>query len=357
MIARLWNHPRKHIQTIVRLGTVCPLLFGLYILLYLHWFAEPLTVALVRIFHNFGIPVGIAIGFALINAGRPRREGDEKHCVRCDYQAPPTGERPRRCPECFMDWSVSDGLVRGRRVVHPKLIWAGLLVCAFSLALFAKLLSYRTLGCELASTDSLIQCVARAPTYIDPSVFVVVFARSMSAEQERRLAVAVLDARLRGVSVTFPKTPDWLTCYTRSGRAPDVICRRYFEEAFPMKLAVDRITAGRESEGSVDGEPRKFWSGDCLSLLVDRVYVDGEEFRAARMSPLVESGFVHTRFKLPAMTAGTHSLRLSAIAVAHAPPATARPIQRNASGEPIIPPWALSWRQLNFERTVTVERD
>lgn len=354
-LRKLWHHPHPQKCSIIRFCIVYPPLMVAAVLFHLWFIGDPLVVTLLRVATQLGPQIGIAVGFALIAAGRMRRVGTEQFCAACGYQVAPVGPVSRRCSECGADWTTPNAWTSGRPVRRPELVRLGFVVCVISLLPMGVTIFLRSDAAfyRLTPTDSLIDHISSRAEYIRPEAFDAVFGRSLSPLEESRLATTLLDRR-RQRGHLFLRGKDWLLAYLLSGRASEDIKHRYFAETFPLKLVLNVGASVPVVTARLEGETRPFYGGACISLMLDRLYVDGTEVVESRSSPLCEHDRTGGTLRFTPPRPGKYRVRLRALALAHPPPAAAPPIVRGPIGNAIFPARVLLSRDLWFEGDVVV---
>ena len=209
------------------------------------------------------------VGFALIAAGRPRRMGDSFHCDVCDYER--RTDSPV-CSECGYDWLAPHGVVQGERQVQWPAVWAGLLIM-LAPPLSQTLLRYTSLDVQrlilsALPTRILIDAATTGSPYGADEEFKILVSRSLSAEQEARLARRLLDQHLEYKRRSGPAAA-WLEPNVLSATLPSDICERFFTEMAEIRLIVtDTVIVGQPLAFYFDSRERSHGKSSTLKCEV-----------------------------------------------------------------------------------------
>ena len=180
----------------------------------------------------------IAAGFILLIGGLPRRVGKTRHCPGCGYQMAPRGTNPIRCPECGVSWSGPGGAAFGRLVQRPAFVFVGfaLIVSVAAILLYPGGLSGQNLN-RLCPTNQLIARIADTDDYFVNGEWTELNRRSLSTDQERRLAEALLDRRLAGhFGWLKPDPSSWLRARLGTKTLPRDTVDRYYREGILLRV-------------------------------------------------------------------------------------------------------------------------
>jgi len=163
----------------------------------------------------------------VLTVGAIRRVGDEPRCAECGYQQAPAGENPDRCPECGALWGEPESVVRGRVVVVPWLLVTGSMLLALSIGRFVAGIDLGALTIKWSPTSWLVEEVQRSPVISD--AWGELATRQLTPEQERAIAAALLDHRLRRRWIGSDADA-WLSGMIVAGTLPPDLLQRYYHE-------------------------------------------------------------------------------------------------------------------------------
>lgn len=213
-----------------------------------------LAILLTAIYLTCGIGhatrvVPVLLGMGLISMGfyyvsRHRLQGVKSHhCVRCDYQRAPQGPVSPRCPECGADWLQPGGIVAGKLPPrHADVQRGAVLFVIAALVVGGWLVSaFRSVGrtnwlIRVVPTTALIYDLRAQPHGAD--AWDELTSRSLDADDEKRLAAALLDQRLKTDYLDTARGA-WLWSRVTSGTLPEALADRYFHEMFESEIVVD----------------------------------------------------------------------------------------------------------------------
>ena len=170
-----------------------------------------------------------------------QRVGDSRHCADCDYEVPPTGPIPPRCPECGNHWTRRTGLgmVQGRKAPLP---WRRM-----GLGLALVLLGLSSIGLRLPGWNGLLRIVPDAlliETVVSPKSGFVTNewaeinrrATTLTREQKIELAAGLLDRRLESHYLDN-NAALWLETQIAAGALPAELVGRCYDEMVDLRLA------------------------------------------------------------------------------------------------------------------------
>ncbi|MHC4080938.1 MAG: hypothetical protein ACYS15_10705 [Planctomycetota bacterium] len=184
------------------------------------------SAALVR----FGPLLLAGAGFSIMFTGARRRVGDSEHCAACDYEIRPGVDTAAVCPECGARWLAPGGTVVGRLKRNRALFWTGLVVAALCLAgPLSGLLSGRSLHLKATPTSRIIDRIVAAPPGGTTAEWDELATRVLTADQEVDLAWGLLDKRLDRGGLSRDADA-WLEATMDSGRLPETLVDRYYDE-------------------------------------------------------------------------------------------------------------------------------
>jgi len=307
----------------------------------------------------------------LISAWWRRRVGDELRCSKCDYQVAPEGGRSAACSECGADWNRPGGLVKGRLERNPLFLGLGSASSALCVLMFASSLSWRHL-LLLYPTRVLIHQIVEAPRGFVVAEWAELNGRTLTGEQEIRLAEGLLQKRLRKGYLSSDGDT-WLQGAIAAGRLPRSLVRRYDREAFDFRLiAPDRVKTNEDLRVQVEMIDRlRVSSRREVHFFVGGFYVgESTEPIGRRRQPISiyevaarrrrgETGVQSKKGDLLELTltpdqAGQLRIRLVFWMVVTPPGTTFRRIKWKADGQPVIPSKALRSERFELEHTLEV---
>lgn len=200
-------------------------------------------------------------GAGIASAGHLRREGDARHCPKCDYEFgfPDESAAPRVCPECGTAWIGR--LVRGTRKGSPGMMAVGYAVAGST---FVFMFSGMT-GLNLAPhlpTGALIAWTGAGEHITKPMAELA--GRTLTAEQTVDLARRLLDRRAAARYSISADGIKWLDAQIAAGALPAELRERFFAEMFtgdlhaPSSVRVgEPFTVGLRGSDAADGFTHK----------------------------------------------------------------------------------------------------
>jgi predicted RNA-binding Zn-ribbon protein involved in translation (DUF1610 family) len=172
----------------------------------------------------------IGAGFSLMAAGVRRRVGQTEHCAACEYEIRPEVDSGAVCPECGARWLAPGGTVVGRLKRNRVLFWVGLLVAVGYLAgPLSGLLVGRSLHLKAMPTAVLIDRIVAAPPGGATAEWDELATRVLTVEQEITLARGLLDKQFDQGGLSRDADA-WLDATLNSGRLPETLLDRYYDE-------------------------------------------------------------------------------------------------------------------------------
>ena len=182
------------------------------------------------------------LGFALVGPGSLflrrylDRTGQTRHCTTCGYQQAPQGENPQRCPECGADWSHPGGAIIGTQTRRPRYLWlacgffgaAAVLIIAYHIALFSRV----GWTLRVLPTSALIYDATTSDGFTRAE-WKEIQRRQLTPEQQRQLAVGLLDKRLRDEYLDNTEC-GWLWTMVSTSALPDDLIERYCRETLEV---------------------------------------------------------------------------------------------------------------------------
>lgn len=202
-------------------------------------------------------PVWIAVaGFYLFRIGRGRRQGLSRHCAKCDYEFSNVPAAPDHCPECGHAWLRGNGLSRGKLVRRPWLAWTGGLLMAGVIVTGTALVGGRA-GTVVGHLPTSVLATQAANYRIGAySIWNELGQRTLSVNQMRRLATAVLDDRRTDDPSLSLAAHIWLDTQQASGALTPDLLERYFVDSFRPRLIGPRSAKVGETVVLKLGAPR-----------------------------------------------------------------------------------------------------
>lgn len=208
-------------------------------------------------FAEFGFLVVIMIGSGIMSAGHMRREGDSRHCPKCDYEFgfPDESAAPRTCPECNEPWIGR--LVRGTRKGSPRLMIAGGVVMCSSFVFVTGGMWGGGVARHLP-TSVLIMWASGARFNSAPMAELA--SRTLTPAQTADLARRLLDRRAADRFSLGVEGKQWLDAQVTAGTLPADLRERFFAEMFmggvhaPARVrAGEPFTVGLRDTDGADG--------------------------------------------------------------------------------------------------------
>jgi len=221
----------------------------------------------------------VPLGMGLITHGLTRRVGVELHCARCGYAH---DDELEVCPECGADWNGRGSLLEGRLERSRAMVSVGIAVLVLALVLTIRPLVVHVVS-PLVPTRVLIAQVGSGATY-SPDVWNELSSRSLTPEQEQRLADALLDRRLHVGSLDLASNA-WLEQRVAKGQIRVESIERYFREMVELDLrgaAKARVGETIRIEALVENRTTP-WSGVGVRIFFAGFSVDGEPVPGTRM--------------------------------------------------------------------------
>jgi predicted RNA-binding Zn-ribbon protein involved in translation (DUF1610 family) len=203
----------------------------------------------------------LPLGIGLIKRGvKGVRVGDSLHCASCDYELGTSREEaPRRCPECGAVWLGR--WVVGEKRSSPARVWWGVAVLLpFPLLVALSLTPLGTFGLQVLPNRPIIAMAGADAWGHNSGVWSELNTRTLSAEDEARLAETLLDLRKRGGYLYGPPAV-WLQKAVIVGGAtgplPQSVMDRYFEEWFEPEIDIPaRVEHGSSWPILIEGPQR-----------------------------------------------------------------------------------------------------
>lgn len=178
----------------------------------------------------------VMTGFMLIAMGRKARVGSGLHCARCEYEQGPNPEALRRCPECGLEWNRFAGTVRGRRQANAGMIVGGIVLGLLGVALIFTPLTKANWQLKILPTGALISEVTKKKGFT-MAEWAELRARTLSPEQEARLATALFEKRRAQTPALFsPDEDNWFVAQIMAGTLPPEQKQRYYREMLDVEL-------------------------------------------------------------------------------------------------------------------------
>ncbi|KAA0213301.1 MAG: hypothetical protein DYG94_11800 [Leptolyngbya sp. PLA3] len=227
----------------------------------------------------------LPLGTGFITHGLTRRAGSAPHCSRCGYEF---DDELERCPECGADWKRRGGVVEGRLHRSRTLVSTGVALLALGVLLTIRPLLGQAFS-RLVPTRFLIAQASGRDTW-SPSDWSELMSRTLSREQEQRLADGLLDRRWQTGRLD-PAASGWLEQEIVSGGLPDAARERYFHEMVMMRLrgpSAARVGERVKVEALVDDRSTPF-AGLGSRVLFAGFTVNGQSMGATRLERMASA--------------------------------------------------------------------
>ncbi|CAG1009362.1 hypothetical protein PHYC_03693 [Phycisphaerales bacterium] len=242
----------------------------------------------------------LSLGAWLTGLGAPHRVGATLHCSHCGYiLLEPSDRLVPLCPECSNPWRYFGRARPGERETRPLLFAAGIgavLLAALGGLYHAEL--QRSVY-ESLPTSTLIRYVAESTPGRAFDAWDVLAARTLSASERDRLALALLDkrARWRGLDGA---AEEWLDDQALKNALSPAATDRYLGGLVRLNLlGPERTPAGERLEYAVNAE--LFRSGPSTPLGEVYVILAGYEMIQIEPPPNpVSEPLEGTPFQIPA---------------------------------------------------------
>jgi len=252
--------------------------------------------------------VPMTVGFSLIGSGTMRRIGTERFCIRCDY---PFIDAPAviRCPECGAGWLGAFGTVTGRRQASRVLVVIGVVCAVGAFGLQMAATAYQSTFMRAMPTSLLIHQAATTRSF-DNAYWAALVRRTLTPEQERALALGLLDARLAGNGFSA-QDEGWIDGRVRAGVLPGTLVERYFAEMVgPARIrVVDQPAGAPAAVLQVEAALRtNLRNTQDPRIVAEGWWVDGV------FTPTPDTGAVRSTYSLAAgqaMTGSINAVRLT----------------------------------------------
>lgn len=204
------------------------------------WFMQRSVIAVV--IRN--LPLFFVLCFSQLCVGSffayRKRTGQSRFCAECGYQFAPTGDNAHRCPECGSDWSGLGGTVVGTQAGNSRHLWTGIAWLGLMIAMIAidmrSVASRYAWVTQVQPTSSLIYDAIdnRGRT---TAQWKELGRRQLSPKQEHRLAVGLLDKRLRE-NFLDKVEGSWLWNQVSNASLPEDLVERYYGEMLEVWIDV-----------------------------------------------------------------------------------------------------------------------
>jgi|GEM_PF-5920974 DNA-directed RNA polymerase subunit RPC12/RpoP len=223
----------------------------------------------------FFIPI---IGSQIIfYALKHRRTGSSLHCPECEYELGMSpDDAPLRCPECGHAWLGKWVVGRSRR--SPRLAAVGALICFLGVApLVVQWTGLGSASLSVLPTNMLISLVAQDPWGHNKSFWSELKKRSLTADEELRLAEKLLQLR-RDHGYLYGEPAMWLGAAVQAGSLPAELIERYYDDWFEPRLAgPDTVAVNAPITLRIDAVERRGGPNTWMYILLGPVTVDGVE--------------------------------------------------------------------------------
>lgn len=173
-------------------------------------------------------------GFFLAAAGWKMRAGDSRYCARCNYEQGPDPAALERCPECGFEWNAFAGTVRGQVRPNKPMMVIGVLIALLGFASIFAPLTGANWQLKMLPTGPLIQETVTSRSFT-MAEWTELRTRTLSPDQQRRLATGLLDKRLRTAWFT-PDEDNWFAAQLAADALPDNLKMRYYREMLYIEL-------------------------------------------------------------------------------------------------------------------------
>ncbi len=172
-----------------------------------------------------GVLVGTGVFYLSLHR---KRAGKTQHCASCGYQRAPGGENPQRCSECGADWSQPGGIITGAAARRPLHLWLAYGCFAAAALLMVAPSSLRDRMLRLLPTSTLIGSATTSQGFTTAE-WSELGGRQLTPEQRRRLAIGLLDKRLRD-DYLDSREGTWLWTQVSGGALTTDLTERYFRD-------------------------------------------------------------------------------------------------------------------------------
>jgi hypothetical protein len=297
------------------------------------------------------------------------RIGDATCCAKCGYDLSGLGDEAGsadRCPECGLHWREPGGTAKGRRVFRPWVAAASAILIAvfvgditFKLARPAQANSWQI---RLVPTPSLIDEVATGRGFV-VNQWAELRRRTLSESETALLTRSLLDRRLRDRHLDLDAEL-WLEGRAMAGELDPASRERYFGEMVSLSLAApERTRIGEPVELALRAVNRaSFWAPGNTRLAA-AVYFAGFQHSGSASPPAdsplnpasLEKSDGDTRHTFKPPATGPLTVRASAWIVVGPRVCLPATVTWSPDGAPVIPAAAAWSKEIDLERTITVD--